>query len=152
MRELRLEARNENLDRVLGFLEEDLEPLNCPRRVSVQLHISAEEIFVNICNYAYKDSVGMALIRSEVIPATETEPPELVLTFIDQGVPFNPLEREDPDVTLSGMERKIGGLGIYMVKKRMDQVTYEYRDGSNMLTIHKRIAPAGDQQGENGSC
>ncbi|MCR5502819.1 MAG: ATP-binding protein [Lachnospiraceae bacterium] len=144
MRELNLEARPENLDRVLEFLDKELEELNCPRRVSVQLHVSVEEIFVNIANYAYNPTVGYARVQAEVEPAKDREPAVLVMRFIDSGIPFNPLEREDPDITLSGMERQIGGLGIYMVKKRMDDVSYERRDDKNILTIRKKITEDSD--------
>lgn len=61
------------------------------------------------------------------------------ITFSDSGKPYNPLEKPDPDVTLSAEERSIGGLGIFMVKKSMDDMRYEYKDGQNILTITKRL-------------
>ena len=70
---------------------------------------------------------------------TDEEPPQVSLTFEDYGEPYNPLLKEDPDITLSAEERDIGGLGIYLVKKSMDKVEYEYRDGKNIFTIKKNL-------------
>ena len=66
-------------------------------------------------------------------------PLSVIITFIDNGIPYDPLKKEDPDITLSAEERDIGGLGIYMVKKTMDAVSYEYKDGCNILTIKKDL-------------
>ncbi len=140
VRELKIEARQENLDAILEVLDEELEKLDCPRHVKVQLHVAVEEIFVNIAHYAYPEGTGEAGIRITAEHRPGDEPPVLSVCFTDEGIPFNPLEKEDPDVTLSGAEREIGGLGIYMVKKRMDEVTYEWKDGKNQLTIRKTIA------------
>lgn len=63
----------------------------------------------------------------------------MVITFIDHGIPYDPLRKNDPDITLTSEEREIGGLGIFMVKKTMDEITYEYRDGQNILRIRKNI-------------
>ena len=63
----------------------------------------------------------------------------MAITLTDRGTPYDPLKKPDPDITLSAKEREIGGLGIYMVKKSMDEMRYEYRDGQNVLTIVKRI-------------
>ena len=68
------------------------------------------------------------------------EPTTVIISFADQGMKFNPLERKDPDTTLSVEERQIGGLGIFIVKKSMDSVNYEYKDGSNIFTIEKIIS------------
>ena len=94
-----------------------------------------EEIFVNIASYAYGGKPGRAVIRLQ-----ETHDPEGVsVTFIDQGIPFDPTARPDPDVTLSAEDRSIGGLGIYITKKSMDHVYYEYRDNCNILTLKKKF-------------
>ena len=99
----------------------------------MQIDIAAEEIFVNIAHYAYTPGTGEATICVELYQ----DPSAIEITFIDQGVPYDPLAKPDPDVTLSAKERKIGGLGIFMVKKSMDEVRYEYLDGCNVLTIKK---------------
>ena len=133
--ELEVEARTDNLDRVLEFLDEHLERRDCPPKVLTKLNIAVEEIFVNIASYAYGGKPGRAVIR-----LLKTHDPEGVsVTFTDEGVPFDPLSRPDPDVTLSAADRSIGGLGIYLVKKAMDEVRYEYRDGCNILTLKKNF-------------
>lgn len=135
MAELTLQASLEKLDEVLAFVEENMEKNECPIKVLMQVQIAVEEIFVNIAHYAYDSGQGTATIRVEV----GGDPLQVIITFIDQGVPYDPLKKEDPDVTLSAEERKIGGLGIFMVKKSMDDVKYEYADGKNILTISKKI-------------
>lgn len=134
MRELDIEAKTENLDQVLAFVDEELEKYGCGMKTQMQIDIAVEEIFVNIAHYAYNPAVGKATIRIEVTDGTVS------LTFIDNGVPYDPLAKEDPDITLSAEERQIGGLGIFMVKKSMDDVKYEYKDGSNILTFSKDLA------------
>jgi len=100
----------------------------------MQIELAVDEIFTNICMYAYAPKTGNAVI------SVDTDTPGIVtLKFSDTGIPYNPLEKEDPDTTLSASERKIGGLGIYLVKKSMDGMSYEYKDGHNILTLVKRI-------------
>lgn len=135
MKELELEALTDNLPRVLAFVDGELEAADCPMKIQMQIDIAVEEIFVNIANYAYSPEVGTATVRVEVMG----EPPAVDITFIDGGVPYDPLAKADPDVTLSAEERQIGGLGIFMVKKTMDDVKYEYLDGHNILTLKKGL-------------
>ena len=135
MKELLVEAAVEKLGDVLAFVDEQLEMYECPMKTQIQVDIAVEEIFVNIAHYAYNPEVGSATIRCEV---TE-DPLSVTLTFVDKGVPYDPLAKEDPDITLSADERQIGGLGIFMVKKSMDDVAYEYKDGQNILTIKKNL-------------
>ncbi len=136
MQELVIEARKENMDEVLSFIDGILEEKECSMKAQMQIDVAVEELFVNIASYAYAPSVGKATLRVEF----GGDPLSASITFIDQGVPYDPLAKEDPDVTLSAEEREIGGLGIYMVKKSMDKITYEYKDGSNVLTIWKKIS------------
>lgn len=135
MKELELAATTENLNAVLAFVDEELEAVGCSMRSQMQIDIAVEEIFVNIAHYAYSPEVGKATIRVEVQP----EPPTVVLTFLDQGVPYDPLAKADPDVSLSAEERQVGGLGIFMVKKSMDDVQYRYENGRNILTLKKNL-------------
>ena len=134
MKELTTEASTDKLDEVLGFIDEILDEWDCPMKTQTQINIAVEEIFVNIAHYAYKAHNGQARIT------VTRKGYDAEITFTDSGTPYNPLEREDPDVTLSAEERQIGGLGIYIVKKSMDSVSYEHRDNNNVLTISKRIA------------
>ena len=135
MKELELTAAVENLNEVLAFVDGELETMDCSMRSQMQIDIAVEEIFVNIAHYAYNPEVGKATIRVEVQP----EPLAVMLTFLDQGVPYDPLAKADPDVSLSAEERQIGGLGIFMVKKSMDDVQYRYENGRNILTLKKTL-------------
>lgn len=135
MSELTLEAKVENLDNVIAFVDKALEEIDCPPKAQMQIDISVEELFVNIANYAYAPNVGMATVKVE----TQSDPREVAITFIDSGVPYNPLAKPDPDITLSSEERQIGGLGIFMAKKSMDKIEYKYTEGQNRLTIRKAI-------------
>jgi len=135
MKELTIEAKVENLQDVLAFVDEQLEAYNCPMREQMQLDVAVEELFVNIASYAYNPEVGPATILVQ----TEGDPLSVIITFVDHGVPYDPLAKEDPDITLSADERQIGGLGIFIVKKSMDEVVYRYEDGKNILSIKKQI-------------
>lgn len=135
MSELHVEAAIENLEQVISFVETRLEELECPLKVQTQIDIAVEEIFVNIAHYAYQPGSGQVTICID----TKEDPGLVAIRFTDSGIPFNPLESENPDITLSAEERNIGGLGIYMVKKSMDDVSYEYKDGQNILTLKKKI-------------
>jgi anti-sigma regulatory factor (Ser/Thr protein kinase) len=135
VKELTIAATVENIETVTDFVNEQLEALDCPRKTQMQIDIAIDELFGNIAHYAYNPDVGEATVRVEVVG----EPLTVVITFIDKGVPYDPLAKADPDTTLSAEERDIGGLGIYMVKKSMDDVTYEYKDGQNILKIKKNI-------------
>jgi anti-sigma regulatory factor (Ser/Thr protein kinase) len=135
MKELTVVATVENIEVVTEFVNEQLEALDCPMKAQIQIDIAIDELFSNIAHYAYKPAVGNATVRVEV----SEDPLAVVITFIDNGIPYDPLAKEDPDITLSAEERKIGGLGIYMVKKSMDDITYEYKDGQNILAIKKEL-------------
>ncbi len=136
MSELKLdEARLDRLQEVLAFVDEQLEAADCPMRAQMQIDVAVEELYVNIASYAYAPAAGPATIRLDVADS----PRAVEITFIDGGVPFDPVARPDPDVTLSAEERQVGGLGIYMVKKTMDDVKYARRDDMNVLTITKRL-------------
>ena len=135
MSELTVPAKAENLDQVMGFVDAEIEKYDCPPKAQMQIDIAVEELFINIANYAYAPDEGEATIRVEI----DNDNPAVTITFIDQGVPYDPLAKADPDVTLSAEEREIGGLGIFMVKKSMDDMKYEYKDGSNVLSIKKNL-------------
>ena len=135
MKELNLAATVENIEVVTDFVNEQLESLACPPKAQMQIDIAIDELFGNIAHYAYNPEIGQATVRVEVIE----DPLAVTITFIDNGVPYDPLAKADPDTTLSAEEREIGGLGIYMVKKSMDDITYEYKDGQNILAIKKNL-------------
>ena len=135
MKEMSIAATIENIEVVTDFVNEQLEALDCPMKAQIQIDVAIDELFGNIAHYAYHPEVGEATVRVEVIQ----EPLAVVITFIDNGVPYDPLAKADPDITLSAEDREIGGLGIFMVKKSMDEITYEYKDGQNILAIKKSL-------------
>ncbi len=135
MKEMTIDAAVENIPAVTAFVEEQLEQYNCPMKAQMQIDIAIDELFSNIAQYAYTPNTGKATVRVEV---TEN-PMAVIITFIDNGIPYDPLAKADPDVTLTADKREIGGLGIFMVKKSMDEITYEYKDGQNILKIKKNI-------------
>ena len=135
MKELTVEAKLEYMDEIMDFVEEQLLEYDCPLKTKMQINIALDELFTNIVSYAYGDEEGFATIRVEIVES----PLAVVITFIDSGIPYDPLKKEDPDTTLSAEERQIGGLGIYMVKKSMDEISYEYKDKQNILQIKKNL-------------
>ena len=135
MKELTIDATVENIEKVTDFVNEQLEAFDCPLKAQTQIDIAIDELLSNIARYAYNPDVGPATVQVE----TRENPLSVVITFIDNGKPYDPLAKIDPDVTLSADERDIGGLGIFLVKKTMDNVSYEYKNGQNILTIKKNI-------------
>ena len=133
--ELDIEAVIGNLHAVQAFVDDRLKAADCSEKVKTQIGVAVEEIFVNIAHYAYHPGRGNATVCVEVSEA----PVVVTVTFLDHGVPYDPLAKEDPDLSLSARKRKIGGLGIFMTKQLMDDVIYEYRDGQNILTLKQNI-------------
>ena len=135
MKSITEEAKIENIAVITDFVNSILEANGCSAKVQMEIDIAIDELFGNIAHYAYNPETGPATVRVEVTEA----PISVIVTFIDHGVPYDPLKKDDPDITLSAEERDIGGLGIFMVKKTMDEITYEYKDGQNILRIRKDI-------------
>ena len=135
MQELNIEAKVENLDIVNDFINKSIGAVECSKKAIMQLGVVVEEIFVNIASYAYKDEVGIATVQVEV----KDNPPAIDLTFIDSGVEYNPLANEDPDLDVAVEERQIGGLGIYLVKNMVEEISYKYEGGKNILSLTKNL-------------
>lgn len=130
--EITLDATIESIADAVDFLNAKTKNLPFSNKDKYQIEIAVDEIMSNIANYAYKDEVGKVQIK------VETDSSSTTITFSDSGIPYNPLEKDDPDITLSAEEREIGGYGIFLVKKIMDEVLYEYKDNKNILTIKKK--------------
>lgn len=127
-------ATDFELVNVIAFLEEELEKIDCPMKTVMQLSLCLEEIFVNVAHYSFPESEGSATISIDY--------KDEVFSIIveDSGVPFNPLEKEDPDISLAAEDRRIGGLGIYLVKKTMDELSYEYKGNKNIFCMRKYLS------------
>ena len=135
MASLSFPAKLNSIKPATEFLNKILEEAGCSQRDQNRLNIALDELMSNVARYAYAPGTGDVTVSVEVLE----DPKRAVITLTDSGVPYDPLQKEDPDVTLSAEERGIGGLGIYIVKQSMDGMTYEYRDGQNVLTIVKNI-------------
>ena len=135
MKEIIVPASVKHVDEITDFVNTELEELSCPMKAQMQIDVAIDEIFGNIARYAYDSESGEAIIRVD----SEDDALSVSITFIDSGKPFDPLKRDDPDVTLPAEERDIGGLGIFVVKKTMDNIEYKYENGQNILKIKKRI-------------
>ena len=126
-------ASIDELDNVLNFIDNEIKDIN-DNKLLTKFNLVVEEIFVNIVSYAYEDKNA----NNTVTISIKDNDDKTIITFIDSGKHFNPLIKDDPDISLSADERPVGGLGIYLVKKMMDNVEYEYKDNKNILTIEKR--------------
>ena len=128
-------AQIESLSQVLSFVEETLKGFECPMKIQTAICVAIEEVFVNVAHYAYPESVGDVTIHIGFEEVSRT----ITFRMTDKGVPFDPLNKPDPDITLSADEREIGGLGIFIAKKTMDSLGYSYENGENILTMIKKI-------------
>lgn len=134
MNEITVSAVPEQVYAITDFVNTHLERAGCPEGTRIEVDVAVDELFANIAHYAYGPETGTVTIRTE----TAKKPPSVTLTFIDQGIPFNPLAEEVPDTTaLPARERPIGGLGLFMVRKIADEITYRYENGKNILTVRK---------------
>jgi len=122
-------ATLENLSLVTDFIEECAERFGLETKKKFGLLVAAEEAFVNICSYAYPDGKGDAAF------SCSTDGNDFVLEIMDYGKPFDVLSLPDPDITLDIMEREIGGLGVYFIRKLTDDVSYRRENGQNILRL-----------------
>ena len=120
---------------VIAFVEEILENVGCPMKAQTALCVAIEEVFVNVAKYAYGDESGEVQLTITFDKSDNT----VTFKMLDGGMPFDPLKKPDPDITLSADEREIGGLGIFITKKTMDSISYEYENDKNILTMVKKI-------------
>lgn len=126
-------ASDSALSSAIHFVEEELEKVDCPPGLVIKITVAVEEIFVNIAHYAYPGKNG------DICLSVEKSDGGVIIGFRDKGIPFDPLANCDPDVSLPVDERGIGGLGIFMVKKMMDRISYAHKNGENILTLEKKI-------------
>ena len=135
MTEWTFEAVAENIPQLTELIDGQLEALDCSMKAQMQIDVAVDEIFGNIARYDYGDGRGDATVRFDFDGTSRMAS----ISFMDRGMPFDPLKKADPDVTLSVEEREVGGLGIFLVKKTMDDMKYRYENGMNILTLYKHI-------------
>ena len=135
MKEMTVEATLENLPAVTAWIDKALEEQDCSMKAQMQIDVAIDELFGNIVHYAYASGTGEATVRF----AFDADTRMVSITFLDSGIPFDPLSQTDPDINVPVEQRTVGGLGIYLVKKTMDRVDYRYADGKNILIIQKHI-------------
>ena len=128
-------AKVDALSDVLGFVDQTLEGYECPMKIQMAVCVAIEEVFVNVAHYAYGEGEGDMTLGI----GFDEESRQITFRMTDKGTPFDPLQKPDPDITLSAEDREIGGLGIFITKKTMDTVTYAYEGGENVLTMVKKI-------------
>ena len=136
MEKITVNSEKNQLTTVLDFIEKNLNQHNPSPKFIMQLELSIEEIFINIVEYAYKNDSNQQITISY---DKKEEPLRAIITFLDEGPTYNPLNTPDPDTTLPLEERDIGGLGLFLVKKNVDNISYEYKDKQNILTIEKHF-------------
>lgn len=135
MKEMNVDADLKELDKVQDFIREELEQYDVSPKVMFQLELAVEEIYTNITSYAYHPELGKATINCSV----EENPLRVTIQFLDSGKPFDPLAKDEADTSKQALLERTGGLGIFLVKKNMDDVEYTYEDGKNILTISKAL-------------
>jgi len=128
-------AYKENLADVLEFIRSKMQAFPHQESSLLQLELSVEEAYVNIASYAYPEEPGEVTVGLKI----DENPLVVTVELIDTGIQFNPLEKEDPNISLGIDDKKPGGLGILLIKHNVDQVHYQYLDGRNILTIQKRL-------------
>ena len=133
MNTMSIEARVKNLPRVLAYINDKLRESDCPPKKRMQIELAVEEVYVNVCHYAYGSETGSV----DIVIEFEEEPALAKISFSDSGIPFDPLGKEAPNISLASEERPIGGLGIFMTRKLMDEVRYKYENGKNHLMLVK---------------
>ena len=137
MKRIEIPAEKARLTEVLDFVLAYAAQLGFEKKELFQLKVCTEEIFVNVASYAYQPDTGMITVTAD----GSADPLSVTLSFIDSGTPFDPLAKPDPSKNRPLSQAKKGGLGIFMTKKLMDEVSYAYQDGRNILTIRKTISP-----------
>ena len=135
MKTITTKAETANIEAITAFVDQELEARGCPVRQQMQIRVAIDEIVANVANYAYVRGSGNLTVNF----AFEEQDRTAVLTFIDEGIPYDPVKKEDPDITLPAQEREIGGLGIFLVRKIMDDMNYRREGGKNILTLRKKI-------------
>lgn len=136
--ELKLPARQGELVVLRDWIETVANRIGAPTRNTRQILIAVDEVFTNIASYSYQDGDGMTEVSADFDETTR----QLIITFADSGIAYNPLEAEEPDIDAALDDRAPGGLGIFMVRQLMDSMEYQRKNNRNILTLKKTIDSA----------
>lgn len=136
MKTVKVPAKLRELDNVRAFADEVLTDTTASTEDRLAIELAVEEVFVNIVKYACLPEAGKITVSCE----HDSDNEAVEIRFLDEGHPFNPLSMKDPDLKADLSERNPGGLGIYMLKKLMDRVEYDYVEGRNRLVIWKKLS------------
>lgn len=138
MEKICVQATKDGMAEMMKCLTALLETRHCSGKDRMEFEIAMEELLVNVVHYAYGDGQGDMTAEYEMVEKDRRNV-SFKIVVTDEGIPYNPLNREDPDITLSAEERSIGGLGIFMARKFLDSLEYAYEDGKNCLTVTKNF-------------
>ena len=133
---LKVSPDDRRWNEVFEFLNQNFENIDIDESQKKKLYLACEEIHTNISKHAYKLHPGEVKIKFKYLPEEQC----IHVTFVDSGPKFNPLEMKNPIVSGSAEKRKIGGLGIFMVKHLMDKIEYKYESSKNRLKLIKSIS------------
>jgi len=133
MKKITIPAKIENLPQAIDFINQQLKPFEPISQAQLQLELAVEEVYVNIAKYAYEPGEGKVFISCEI----DENPLQATVQFTDSGIPYNPIDNKAPD--MKSREKEVGGLGIFLIKKNVDDISYQYQDGKNILTIRKKL-------------
>ena len=135
---LTVDAKPSELPRVNEFIHTELDRRLCPLRAQSQIDIAVEELFVNVCHYAYPEATPDNPGKVRVSYTYSAEPPSVRIDIADEGIPYNPLAKPDAVTPDDIMEVPIGGLGILMAKRSVNEMRYEREGSSNIVTVIKK--------------
>jgi len=128
-------ALTSNVDEMIEPIVQSLNDLNVDKKVIYKIHLCLEELLANVASYAYYPKQGEVEVSHEI----KQDPRHIVIQIVDSGKPFNPLEVNEPDLDASLEDRQVGGLGLFIVKKTMDEIAYQREDNKNILIVKKNI-------------
>lgn len=135
-RSVAVPAKKENINSLIFFAEDFFTKADCPRKIITNFCIALDEAAANICSYAYPDSkCGNMELKCEYSALAG----RYSVIISDRGVPFDPLGFPAADVSSKASERTVGGLGIHIVRTLMNEVSYTYKDGCNILKLTQKI-------------
>ena len=139
LNKINISAKKEYVERAVDSIVEFIISNNGDFKIANKIQIALEETLVNVASYAYEDKIGDIEIDYEIVDEPNKT---LIVTIIDSGIEFDPLAKEDPNIVSFYEQKKIGGLGIFITKQIMDEVSYQRKDNKNILVLKKALVSA----------